>query len=222
MPDLPMFFPVCDYSQTHSPWGLFTVCLPWGLTLFLLFELIMRQPLIALLPTWVALRIPNRSNMPDKPQILPYVRYFFGAAIAVTAAAFSHQIWDAFSHKGRWGTELLPILNAEFTSGSPSIPGYKLVQYGSTFIGLPLLMFLAGIQLRNTKPDNHHKMLQPRTRILATVLLACVPLAIGTYSFATYESHYLALGNTITSSGTIIAAGLITYSLLFSRFSANA
>ncbi|NER80212.1 MAG: DUF4184 family protein [Leptolyngbya sp. SIO1D8] len=46
--DVPLFFPIIDYAQTHSPLGLFTVCLSIGIAGFFLFELVMRRPIIAI------------------------------------------------------------------------------------------------------------------------------------------------------------------------------
>ena len=33
------------------------------------------------------------------------------AAVAVVIVAASHVFWDSFTHRGRWGTRLVPRLN---------------------------------------------------------------------------------------------------------------
>ncbi|MGD1950048.1 MAG: DUF4184 family protein [Leptolyngbyaceae cyanobacterium] len=30
----------------------------------------------------------------------------------MVVGACTHQIWDAFTHKGRWGTHFIPMLNS--------------------------------------------------------------------------------------------------------------
>ena len=92
VPDTPLFFPVLDYAQTHSLWGVLTVCVPLGVSLFLLFEMVCRQPLLALSPTWLQQRIAGESQIPSAPQLNIQVSFYLGVAGAVAIGAISHQV----------------------------------------------------------------------------------------------------------------------------------
>lgn len=210
VPDIPMFFPICLYSDTHSPTGAVTVCAPIGFAIFLLFELVMRRPLVELLPLEVARRINSRPNFQ------PGFSFLIRAAVALIIGAYSHQVWDAFSHKGRWGTRLLPILDSHVSVGSLEIPGYKIVQYGSTLVGLTLIAVLLVFWFRRTLPDSTRSpVLNKWTRSLAYCLLVLIPIAVGLWALRSFDSYHMILSATITRSGTIIGTGLAIYSVLF-------
>ena len=59
-------------------------------------------------------------------------------------------VWDAFTHGGRWGVRLVPALDTPFDLPAwlpeglpPVMHGYRIAQYLSSAIGLPLLAWLA-------------------------------------------------------------------------------
>src|SRR3954465_6574698 len=63
IPDLPLFSPMSPaYDTTHSPPGLLSACLPLGLACFLLFQSLMKRPLLALLPEAIQRRIASLSG----------------------------------------------------------------------------------------------------------------------------------------------------------------
>lgn len=64
VPDLGLFLPVSDYAQAHSFVGAFAVCLPMGMALFLLFELVLRAASVAMLPKWMQCRTPHHPQLP--------------------------------------------------------------------------------------------------------------------------------------------------------------
>jgi hypothetical protein len=224
VPDFPLFFPgIVDYAQTHSLVGAFTACLPIGASLFLLFELFMRRPLTSLLPDWVQRRLPSKSGIPVEPRISLHLRYFAGVAFAIVIGAWTHQIWDAFTHQGRWGTHLVPVLNSEIRIGGSLVPGYKLFQYGSTFFGLPLLTLLAAVELHRTTPEERGiATLHQKWKLLAALLILAVPIFVGAFAWSTSKNAYQALGVTIRHSGAIIMVGLAAYCILFHAFANGA
>lgn len=216
VPDLPLFCPIVSYAETHSPRGALTLCLPAGILFFLLFEFVMRRPLTALLPRWVDLRMPLDSQIPRKPAFRVQAIYFSGVTIAIVLGAWSHQVWDAFTHQGRRGTELLPFLNSEVEIAGYQIAGYKVIQYGSTFVGLPLLLLLAALRLCLTVPAIDRPASLPlsmKLLVLATILV--IPLVVGTVVFTGELGNYQALGVTISRSGAVIFLVLVLYCGLF-------
>lgn len=68
IPDLPLFFPIVNYAQAHSPLGLLSLCLPLGMAGFFLFELVMRKPIIAILPGCLASRLSSLEQLSSEQQ----------------------------------------------------------------------------------------------------------------------------------------------------------
>ena len=135
---------------------------------------------------------------------------------ALTIGAFTHQIWDAFTHQGHWGTKLVPALNSAVWIGGFSVPGYKIFQYGSTLVGLPLLATLTLSSLRSVIPNNKNAAtLSPKWKMLAALVLCVIPLVVGVYATVTQPFSYHALGVTIKLSGAIILLLCIAYSAVF-------
>ena len=215
IPDLPLFFPIVDYAQTHSPLGVFSVCLPLGLGGFFLFELVMRRPTIALLPAWLASRLSSKPNIPTQSIGGTQLRYWIAVVFAIIVGAFTHQIWDAFTHKDQWGTHLIPILNSQIEMGGFHIPGYKVFQYGSTFVGLPLLALLAAIELNRRTPTFDRGTLPLQWKRLAGTSILTIPICVAIHAYIVSPTAYQALFLTITRSGAIWMVMLLVYCLLF-------
>lgn len=216
MPDTGMFFPIADYAEMHSPFGVFTSCLPLGIAIFLLFETVMRRPLVALLPIWFQQRITRLPQIPKTPRLSTHLFFYIGLTMAVVIGAFTHQIWDAFTHQGRWGTKLVPSLDSAVAIAGFMVPGYKLFQYGSTLIGLPLLAALALMSLRRVIPDNELAMqTSPKWKRLAALVLCAIPIGVGAYAIVTQSSSYHALGMTIRFSGCIMFLLCVVYCAVF-------
>lgn len=218
IPDLPLFFPIVNYAQAHSPVGLFSICLPLGMGGFFLFELVLRKPIIAILPMCLASRLSPKPNIPTQAVLGTQLRYIIVVAFTVVVGAGTHQIWDAFTHKGRWGSQLMPILNSSIAIGGFHVPGYKALQYGSTFIGLPLLAWLTAIELNRTMPMFRRGTLPSQWKLVAIALLFVVPTGVALYTYMGSLSPHQALFLTITRSGGILMGLLFAYCSLFQAF----
>ena len=217
IPDIALFYPVVDYAQTHSPQGVFTTCVPLGVAILILFETLVRRPLVALLPIWYQRRIDPRPQLPTKPFFTHQVFVYACIAVAVALGAFSHQVWDAFTHQGRWGTQLLPVLNSEVSLSGYSIPGFKLFQYSSTLVGLPLLAVYAQMCLQRVAPRNELSTsdLTVRNKLLALAVVFIIPICVGSYALATQANYPDALGVTIKLSGAIVGVLCVLYCVVF-------
>ncbi|ESA33122.1 membrane protein [Leptolyngbya sp. Heron Island J] len=218
IPDLPLFFPIVDYTQAHSTSGLFSLCLPLGMGGFFLFELVMRKPMIALLPAWLESRLSFKPYIPSLPFVRTQLCYVIAVAFAILVGAYTHQIWDAFTHKGRWGTYLIPSLNADIEISGFHVPGYQAFQYGSAFLGLPLLVMLAAIALNRTPPTLQQKTLHSKLKILAGALMVIVPICVAVHAYIVSPDAHQLLFLTITRSGAILMVMLLAYCLLFNAF----
>lgn len=63
VPDFALFYLIIPYSFSHSPGGLFGYCLPIGLVVYYLYELVGKVIVIDLSPMWVKSRINSYRNV---------------------------------------------------------------------------------------------------------------------------------------------------------------
>ena len=67
-------------------------------------------------------------------------------ALSFVLGVLSHIVWDLFTHEGRGGVQLFPVLGAMWGP----LPGYKWLQHGSSVIGLVIIAIWALLRLRRS------------------------------------------------------------------------
>ena len=87
-PDLWYFAPLVHREDSHSIGGLFWFCLPAGLTAYLFFHLVLKQPLIALLSP--RLGSFSHPGVPPAP--------WYAVVVSLLAGSLTHLAWDALTH----------------------------------------------------------------------------------------------------------------------------
>lgn len=216
VPDFPLFVPLSpDYGTTHSAPGVLTACLPLGLACFLTFQFLMKRPLFAILPA----AIQSRGLSHATRRVEPGPKSFARASLGIVIGACTHLFWDSFTHPGRWGTHVFPRLNeTALTIGGHAIPGYKLLQYGSTLIGLPCILLLLATWLYRQAPSplGGHPALSGSAKATACFIAVAVPIA-ATFLVWRREglSPYQQLGQSIKVSGLALTVATLTYCLAF-------
>jgi hypothetical protein len=216
IPDFPLFVPLGPgYPTTHSPAGVLTVCLPFGLSCYLLFQALMKRPLLGLLPEVIQCRCASLAG--NRAELKP--RAIWWASTAVVIGASTHLFWDSFTHRGRWGTRLLPGLDrTTLTLAGHALPGYKVLQYGSTLVGLPCLALLLVVWLRRRKPEPIVGFGARSGPLKATVGLVAVAVPLAVTLLVSRRgglSAYERLGRSITTSGLALMALTLGYCLVF-------
>jgi hypothetical protein len=216
IPDFPLFVPLSPaYGTTHSVRGLLTTCLPLGLACFLVFQLLMKRPLFALLPAAIQSRCLSHATRSVEPSSM----FFACASLAVVVGACTHLFWESFTHRGRWGTQLFPWLNeTALTIGTHPVPGFKLLQYGSTLFGLPCILLLLATWLYRQTPGSlgGHPVLSGSTKAVAYLVTVAVPTAAAFLVWRREElSPYNRLGQSITMSGLALMVVILTYCVAF-------
>ncbi|WP_030624682.1 DUF4184 family protein [Streptomyces sclerotialus] len=127
---------------THTPAGVLTVDTLCAALLVGVW-LLLRGPLLALLPAawqqrgWALVRGRDWRSL-SRGQLA--VRFWCSAVLG----ALTHIVWDAFTHPGRWGVRLLPVLQ-EYAGGWPV---YAYVQYGTSAVALVALAWFVRSALR--------------------------------------------------------------------------
>ncbi|MFF2326022.1 MULTISPECIES: DUF4184 family protein [unclassified Streptomyces] len=208
-----------EFGQvTHSVWGVFTVdvlitAMAAGLWLLL------REPLVALLPTAWQGRVHTFVRGRPHPPVRGARKVRDGAWFALSAiiGATTHVVWDAFTHHDRWGVRWVPVLDGS----AGGIPVFQWVQYGSSALALSVLAVFTASGLRRTgaRPvPPSVPVLDRRGRWSAGALLGvCVLLGVAHrcarwYAYVGHIDTPLDIIPTICfGAGAGLAAGLVLY-----------
>lgn len=173
-PDLPLFVRayVPSYAHTHNfVWIPVTIVL--ALVLLLIWRCVLRPATRALVPTFIAERLPIEwdagaaaalretfglrpvdeagTSTRTAPTRRPHWRRTFGTiallVLSLAVGIATHIIWDLFTHEGRVGTLIFPVLDEMWGP----LTGYKWLQHGSSVVGL-LILALWGAHWLSTRP----------------------------------------------------------------------
>jgi hypothetical protein len=112
VPDLWYFVPLVGRDDSHGLAGLFWFCLPAGGLLYVVFHVLLKQPLIALLSprlaAFTAVGLPRAS--------------WRAVALSIVLGALTHLAWDALAH------------------ANDHLPGHNWAQHASTLLGTAVLV----------------------------------------------------------------------------------
>lgn len=113
-PDLWYLVPLFDRSETHSLAGLVWFCLPASFALYILFHLVLKEPLIGLisarLSTFACRGLPARS---------------WGAvALSLLVGIVTHIVWDALTHSNTPGRGVNWVQHANTLAGTAILAGW--------------------------------------------------------------------------------------------------
>ncbi len=139
VPDIGYYIPgLAAHRQTHSLAGIVFPGLPIGLLLLALLHLL-KRPLCFVLPQ------PHRDALTPlaaEPRRRTGLASPFIAAASVLLGAWTHLVWDGFTHRGRWGPQHLPFLNdPALLIGGQAIPLYEWLQWLSSMAGGLILLW---------------------------------------------------------------------------------
>ena len=142
-PDVPYFagaFTIGDLAHTWA--AVPTLDLAITFVLAAVWYLVLRAPLVGLLPSrWAAAA--DQLTAPRERRIrFSSVPWFVLSAIIGTV---THVAWDGFTHPGRFGVRLFPVLQ---TARILDEPPYVLLQYGCSVLGVGALGFWTVREMR--------------------------------------------------------------------------
>jgi hypothetical protein len=148
-PDLGYYiqaYPLATIAHTFL--GSLLVCLPTGIGLLVLVYSLRT-------PMWFVLPQPHRRalmplfSIPVPTQPLSIL----GVAISLLIGAWTHLIWDSFTHESGWAVINFAVLRRPlFQIGSVAFPTYYLLQHLSTWAGIALLTTTYYLWLQRTGP----------------------------------------------------------------------
>ncbi len=216
VPDFPMFFPLSTYHFSHSPHGVVLYCIPTAMVFYFIFEKLGRTFVRDISPKWIRVRCAQYSEtsptMSAKRLILLCIAFAIGSS--------THIVWDAFTHEWGWGIGLLPVLTESASILGFSLPFYKLIQHGSTIIGLPLLAALSVILIYKRQPqiDTEKEHFSTQKTIMIVVSFLLIPFLTAFYHwFSGVENLGVLLGYTIKQSIGFCVTLFFAYSFLHWR-----
>jgi hypothetical protein len=148
-PDFAFFLPLgVTRTASHSPGGIFWFCLPVGLAAYLIYHLLLKYPLLSLLPQWVGRRLTRVVGTSRLPSVA-----WTAVLASLLLGILTHLVWDSFTHPGAPGVEAIPFLRVEvFTIDTYHAPVYKLLQYFSSGFGILVLAMWSIGWLRRAAP----------------------------------------------------------------------
>jgi hypothetical protein len=152
-PDFEYFLRLApDRGFGHTLLGAFILSLPLALLVLWLFHGYVKLAAVGLLPKSVQVRLTNH---------LGEFRFGGVARFALVVASVligiaTHLTWDSFTHRDTWvfrhWSLLGRLVDAPFLG---SVPMYKILQHGSTVVGLVILPTWLAVWYRSTQPAAH-------------------------------------------------------------------
>lgn len=182
-PDLPLFIRrvIPGYAITHDlVWLPATVVM--ALALLLVWRCVLRPAVRELVPRSLAERIPAEW---DRAPSVSFGETFSrrGSAhptwsgvlvllLSLAIGVISHIVWDSFTHEGREGVAILPVLDAQW---GPLL-GFKWLQYGSGVVGLVVIGVWALVRVRSVPPTRIDNSVLPS--VVRVVWWISLPLVL--------------------------------------------
>ncbi|MFD8704927.1 DUF4184 family protein [Kitasatospora sp. NPDC059648] len=159
---------------THAWWAVPTLDVAIAGALVAGWHGLLRAPLVGLVPErWAggaeALTVRRPGGVGAGPRGVDAAWFLASAAVG----AATHVGWDAFTHGGRLGVRLLPVLDRKVAG----VPVYEALQYGSSALALAAMGGWASRAVRAVEPVRPAVRLAPRTRRLATAALGAATAA---------------------------------------------
>ena len=132
-PDLPYYLPVDLGWRTHTASAVVTVDVLLGLAAWVLWHGLLAEPAIRAAPAALRARLTGvplglRSRLSSATRV-------GWTLLALAVGAGTHVLWDEFTHAGRWGSEVFPVLARQWGP----MPGYDWLQYVTSVLGGLLL-----------------------------------------------------------------------------------
>jgi hypothetical protein len=182
VPDLWYFVPYVERAESHSAAGLIWFCLPLGVASYVLFHLVLKQPLIALLSSRLAGF--TSPGLPRAP--------WYAVLASVLVGALTHVAWDELTH---W---------AEYPQT------YNLPQHISTALGSAILAWWLWRKLRRAPRAAPDERLSLRARTLTIGALAAAAACAAWLSVSGFPSpaDITALRQLLRTAASAAVAGL--------------
>ncbi|KOY82952.1 DUF4184 family protein [Lysinibacillus macroides] len=117
----------------HNLTGFFMFNLPLTILFYMIYRICISQGLMQHLPKCLQ----DTTYQPvTKSKLVNIIVFSYSALLGM----LTHVFWDAFTHQHGFMVTTFPILSQTFQIGIFQIPVYKLLQHGSTLLGIALII----------------------------------------------------------------------------------
>jgi hypothetical protein len=208
-PDCAYFLPFSvSRKVSHSVPALFWYCVPVGLAGYLLFHLVLKRPLVSLMPAALANRL---GRTVSAARLLPPVPWS-SVVVSLLIGAITHLIWDAFTHRGDPTVQALGFLRVRlFSVGGYRVFGYRLLQHVSTVLGMYAGVRWVRAWMRRTPAASHCTLsLPPRSRGLCVTLIVAPAMLSGSVTGLTNLPVNITVSAVLDALGDAMIAGITT------------
>ena len=167
--------------DTHSVPALLTFCLPVGLVAYWLTQLLIKPALLEALPDGPYLRL--RGAHPAAS--LARLKTWFTVSVAILFGAFTHILWDEFTHEDTRAGRVFPFLldYGPDLNGHP-VALWRWLQLGSSAVGLTVVLIALGVWIyhaRNLKAPPQVPRRIPADERLMWLCLYLVPPLVAVF-----------------------------------------
>lgn len=171
-PDFEYFIHFRPFQEHgHSLLGLFYFNLPLVIIISSIYHNILKKQLITNLPKPFC---QNYAYLTQSKWKLDSLKKIGTVIYSSILGMLTHLLWDSFTHKGAYFVEKIEFLTNSLNLLEYSIPIYKILQHGSTLLGLTILaIYLFKIRDKSSGPKAFNPT--PLQKILhwsGTVLLS--------------------------------------------------
>jgi hypothetical protein len=202
-PDIPYYLPtkfILAIGDTHTLYGSFLRDIPMGLAMILVVVLL-RGPLTALMTErtrWVSLREAERFTARPVSWLL--------AIPALLIGAWTHIVWDGFTHPGTWLSRRVDALSAPVNLfGMYTGVVSHVLQYASSVMGLAVIVYWYSQVAAEAPPEVSNASDRPAVRWLLLLLVGAAATGMGALSAlrghhelpTLYHTFYLLLTRTV-------------------------
>ncbi len=150
IPDFEYFIRMKPFSlYSHTLGGVFWFDLPLAILLAFIFHNTVRNSLYNNLPAFFQIRFANFKSFDWNSY---FRQNWVVVIISVLIGAFSHLLWDSFTHETGYFVERYSLLSNKISLGSFTVPVYKIMQHGSTLVG-GLILLLVIFKLPKSKRE---------------------------------------------------------------------
>lgn len=221
-PDFTYFLRISeDRVADHSLAVALRFGVPAGLVVLWLFQVVLKRPLLSLLPVSHQQRL---AGLAAGFRFGP-LRRFILIVVSLIIGAMTHLVWDAFTHLTGWGVRHLPILTTPVVDvAGAHFPTYKLLQYGSGILGVAVLVAWYLVLVREGRPQS---VAMPVCWPLETKILIALAAVMSTSILGvTYALHWVPVvtslsalrgfaGRAVLAVVWVVLAEVVVYSLFW-------
>ncbi len=190
------------YSHTFC--GVFWFDLPLGILLAFIFHNIIRNRLYENLPLFLKSRFSEFSSFNFNSY---FKKKWLVVVISVLIGAFSHILWDNFTHETGYFVSILPSLSEIVSLFGHQIPIYKILQHGSILVGGVVII----IAVLNMEKDTNIK---PTINLKYWMWVATICILILVTRFAVGLNYKLYGQVIVTAISAFLIALIVTPTVL--------